>query len=294
MQIRRPNPQGLNPLDMLLWTFRRSEADVVCLYDALSALMQISTGANMLNFGYWEPGATPAEAQSSLCMKVARMAGLDTARTALDIGSGFSEPAAIWLCNFPHLRISCVNLNRTQLGFGRRFLKESASDPQGKITLVNSTATALPFSTGSVDSIIALESAQHFRPLSGFMSECRRTLVDGGRLVLAMPVMTGKSPLEMLRLGILSFTWSSEHYSLDEVKESVIRSGMTTNKLEMIGSRVYEPLADYYIRNRDTLRPKILESYPSYVEKLLSRSLVKMKKASEDKTIDYVLLSATR
>jgi hypothetical protein len=58
----------------------------------------------------------------------------------------------------------------------------------------------------------------------------------------------------------------------------------------LIGSNVYDPLADYYIENRKTLSNNILEQYPGYMEKILYKSLLKMKKASEEKIIDYVLL----
>jgi len=38
------------------------------------------------------------------------------------------------------------------------------------------------------------------------------------------------------------------------------------------------------------LKKSILEKYPSYIEKILYKSILKMKKASEQKIIDYVLL----
>ncbi len=293
MQIPSNRLRGLNPLDVLLWTFRRNESDVINLYDAFSALMQISTGANMLNFGYWDSAASPAEAQAALCREAGKMADLASARTLIDVGSGFSEPATIWLRDFPSLQVSCINVNRGQLQFASRLIKESPGLRQGSVALVNSTATALPFATGSVDRIIALESAQHFRPLEGFMSECRRVLSSGGKVILALPVMTEHRTAEMRRLGILSFTWSSEHHTIDAVKRSVAESGMSLTRLEMIGPKVYPPLADYYIKNRESIRRKILEKYPAYVEKILLRSLVKMKQVSCDGTIDYALLSAS-
>ena len=62
---------------------------------------------------------------------------------------------------------------------------------------------------------------------------------------------------------------------------------------KLIGSNVYDPLADYYIENRKTLSNNILEQYPGYMEKILYKSLLKMKKASQDKIIDYVLLKCS-
>jgi len=38
------------------------------------------------------------------------------------------------------------------------------------------------------------------------------------------------------------------------------------------------------------LKKSILENYPQYVEKILFKSLQRMKKASEEKIIEYILL----
>ena len=67
-------------------------------------------------------------------------------------------------------------------------------------------------------------------------------------------------------------------------------AGFTITEEKFIGSSVYDPLADFYIHNRTQLRKSILNQYPSYVESILFKSIKKMKKASEQKIIDYVLL----
>ena len=284
---------SINPVDVLFWTFRRNETDVINLYDALASLMQISTGSNMLNFGYWDSDTTsPSDAQEALCKMVANMAELNTAQNVLDVGSGFSEPAAIWRRDFPHLRISCLNVNQTQLVSASKILKGNVeSRLSDGIGLVNSTATKLPFADKSMDRIIALESAQHFKPFSEFVSESKRVLKKGGILALAIPVMTQTMrSLELFKLGILSFTWSSEHYAIESIKKSIENAGLKIDSTSLIGPKVYQPLADYYVKNRETLRAKILQQYPSYVEKILFKSLLKMRDVSEDATINYALL----
>ncbi len=58
----------INPVDLILWTFRRNEHDVVKLYDALSPIMEVSTGGDMLNFGFWDKSTPhPIDAQKRLC-----------------------------------------------------------------------------------------------------------------------------------------------------------------------------------------------------------------------------------
>lgn len=285
----------INPLNVLLWTFRRRESDIVNLYDSLSLLMKISTGSHMLNFGYWTGQTqTPYEAQTALCKKVGKLAEFETARRVLDVGSGYSEPSAIWRGDHPHLMVSCLNVNRRQLAEAAGlFCKPGKEGGNGSLGLLNSTATKLPFADGAMDRVVALESAQHFRPISEFISESRRVLHKGGILVMAMPVMRNPQRTHSIfKLGILSLTWTSEHYALEDLVRIVKESGMKVVSVELTGSKTYEPLAEFYIRNREKLRSKILERYPAYVESILFRSLLRMKSASEKSTIDYLILKS--
>ncbi len=271
---------SINPLDVLLWTIRRNEKDVVNLYNTLSPVMQLATGGSMLNFGYWNnENSDPISAQKNLCSYFAKMAELETAKTIIDVGSGLSAPAIFWRNKFENLSIYCVNINHSQLLY-------SAS--QRNIEFINSSSTKLPFSKNSVDRILALESAQHFKPISEFISESKRVLSDSGLLVLAIPVTVNVSTIS--KLGILKFTWSSEHYSLEQIRHVITLGGFTISEEKFIGSSVYDPLADYYLQNRNQLKELILQQYPRYIETLLFKSIQKMKKASKEKIIDYTLL----
>ena len=161
----------INPVDLLLWTFRRNENDVVKLYDALSPIMEVSTGGDMLNFGFWdETTLHPVDAQKCLCEMMGDMAQISSAEIIADIGSGILGPAKIWNSQYPSLQISSVNVNFSQL----------ASVEPSNISKLNSTARMLPFSNSSLDRVIALESAQHFKPIGDFFSESNRVLKDDG------------------------------------------------------------------------------------------------------------------
>ena len=262
--------------------------------------MQISTGGNILNFGYWNKNTlNPHEAQNSLCNIVGDMADLKSASTVLDVGSGFSEPALLWKSQFPHIDLHCMNVNLHQLQFGSRLITMSltnqGSDQEvNRLGLTNATSTKIPLRDNSIDRVIALESAQHFKPLNDFVSESKRILKKDGSLILAIPIVSNelRTP-EILKLGILSFTWSSEHYRYNEIEKIVLKNGFHTSDKKFIGSNVYAPLADYYIKNRDDLKAKILEKYPAFVEKILFKSMLKMKEVSQKGIIDYVLLRCT-
>ena len=115
--------------------------------------------------------------------------------------------------------------------------------------------------------------------------------MKNGLFVLAIPLTLGESSFR--KLGLLKFTWSSEHYTLDYLKNILTLNGFSISSEKLIGSNVYDPLADYYVENRTSLKKLILKNYPSYVENILFKSIKKMKKASEEKIIDYVLLKCT-
>lgn len=275
---------------MFLWIFRRNENDVVNLYNTLSPVMQLATGGNMLNFGYWEDDdLSPTMAQNRLCDITGSMAELDSAKSLLDIGSGLSSPAMKWSTLYPNVEISCVNTNYDQLHTAKNLLREKSL--HYPIYGINSTSTMLPFVKNSVDRIIALESAQHFKPFSNFISESHRVLEKDGIFTFAIPVV--KKNLSIKNLGILALTWSSEHYTQDFVISRTARKFKLVEKTE-IGSDVFESLTNYYIKNRNILKNKILTQYPSYVENMLFKSLLKMKKASHEKLIDYLLIKSVK
>lgn len=327
-----------NPLNPILWTARRSEHDVISLYNYLSGLMRIITKDYCLNFGYWNKGInSPREAQRRLCSLIADVSDLYSARTVLDIGSGFSVPAIYWKSLINSLNIICLDVNLRQLKFGvslQGHLKDkkkrkktiavpsSKDNPQEfissfeaglvdlgraeKLSYVNATSTALPFADNSVDRIIALESAQHFRPISEFFMESNRVLEKNGIFVMAMPIIQNQQRLPgnnifsgmislvslFFKLGILTFSWMSEHYNLNFIKSKMGNAGFQLKEIKLIGSHVYEPLSKYYIQNREKLKQAISKEYPPYIEKVLYKSILKMNELSEERAIDYAIIRA--
>lgn len=252
--------------------------------------MQLATGGNMLNFGYWQKeDISPVNAQNRLCNKIGELAELESANSLLDIGSGLSAPAIIWSKLYPNVNISCLNINYLQLQLAKKIVEKKT--PNSTIHEINSTSTMLPFSTNSMERVIALESAQHFKPFYNFISESYRVLKKNGILTFAIPVI--KKDSNVKKLGILALTWSSEHYKQDFVISKTSKKFTIIKKIE-IGHDVFEPLFNYYIKNRLRLRNNILTQYPSYVENLLFKSLLKMKKVSHEKLIDYLLIKCIK
>ena len=280
----------VNPFELILWTFRRNENDVVNLYNTLSPIMQLATDGDMLNFGYWSKEVTsPIDAQNRLCDEIGKIAELNSAKTLLDIGSGLSSPAIMWNMSYPDIDILCLNINYDQLQLAQKIADKKTTNRT--IHKINSTSTVLPFSAKSTERIIALESAQHFKPFNDFITESHRVLKKDGILTIAIPVVKKKSSIR--NLGILSLSWSSEHYSEHFIINEITKKFKITKKIE-IGSNVFEPLASYYFKNRKMLQNKILIHYTSFVENVLFKSLLKMKKASDDGVIDYLIIKCVK
>src|SRR3990172_8709557 len=212
----------INPLEVFLWTFRRNEKDVVNLYDSLSDLMKITTGGDMLNFGFWDnTTSTPLEAQNNMCTIFGKIARLTSNQHIIDVGSGMSSPAIQWYSNYHPAELTCVNINFKQLQNSIKNITKSIdikNNDAKNFTFLNSTATMLPFASESVDRVVTLESAQHFKPLRNFISE---------------------------------------HYRIDFVTSLLKQEGFNDIDLQKIGSNVYEPLARYYIENRESIKPRI-------------------------------------
>ena len=315
----------MNSLKSFLWINRRNEKDVVDLYNSLTPFVQLALADptnHMLNFGYWTRGTTsPIEAQIELCKLVGEFANLKSARKVIDIGSGFCAPAILWKTMYNNLDIVCIDVNFNQLAIAleipttttiaktdlfyvvNKNVVNKSVELTKSISLVNAAVTRLPFAINSVDTIIALESAQHFKPLTAFLRECRRVLTPTGLLVVAIPVLGRKLSnesiiLQLAKLGILYFTWASEHYSLDNIKSAMATEGFEIQDIEHIGHGVYEPCANYYIQNRQILRQRLKTKTDAksliieFVERIIYISALKMKDSSQKEIIDYVLIKA--
>ena len=296
---------------IILSILRRNEHDIVNVYDTFSNLMRIATGGKLLNFGYWTKDImNPLQAQIQLTKLFGTYGSFEKAQTILDVGSGFSIPALHWIHSYSNLKIYCLNISLKQLKSANSDIGEIQHPEDDKLNLsptknidnrifhINSTSTSMPIRNESVDRIAAFESAQHFKPIAQFIHESKRILKNSGQLIMAMPVITNKSDLipfsKSYNLGILAVTWASEHYSVSLVESLLRKDNFELSNVEYIGGKIYGPLADYYIQNRDRLKSEITKEYPKFLEIILYKSMIKMKIESDRNFINYVLIKATK
>ncbi len=298
---------------LFMSAFRRNERDVIYLYNTFSKLMQTTTGGDMLNFGYWNKETkSPLEAQYTLSNIIGDFASLNTAKTIIDVGSGYSSPALQWKLQNNLLQIICININFQQLkcaikNSSRKSFKDKDkiiySSKQenvlrNKLFHLNSTSTILPIKSNSIDRIIAFESAQHFKPFKDFIEESNRILNKTGFLIIAMPIINNKNQIISIplfvKLGILALTWASEHYELEYITSIIKSNRFLIKDIRYIGSNVYSPLAKYYIQNRTRLKVKVIKEYSKFFEHILYKSLLKMNDVSSKGVIEYILIKAQK
>lgn len=267
--------------------------------------MQLAAENEMLNFGYWSYKIKfPNDAQRKLTEVIGDLAQLNKSRIILDVGSGFSAPAMLWKEKYKHLKIFCININYRQLFHSKESIEKTnlnKSYDMSDICLVNSTSLNLPFTSNSIDVVISLESAQHFKPISKFINQSFNILKKDGLLVIAIPVINipfadsffGKIR-KLFKLGIVSLTWTSEHYFLNEIIQVLQDNRFNVVDENKIGSKVYEPLSDYYLLNRKKLKKKISKKYGFIMEQILYHSIKKMNALSKNKIIDYVVIKSIK
>lgn len=310
-----------NFIKLVFWFYRRKETDVADFYRFITEYVRITTGTNCLNFGYWKEDKDLIQAQKNLSRITGQFAELNTAKNVIDLGSGLLEPAIDWISQYKSMHeIICLDVNYQGLRIAINnitrltFNNEPGIHDNAKVpSTVNATATHMPFSNEFAERIVALESAQHFKPFAQFVAESYRVLKSQGLLILAIPVLTlnekrrpkrikSKFLIKLITLGILSLTWASEHYELTNIRAILLKDNFKIRDVEFIGPSVYGPLADYYSQNRKIFRKILTDKYRSYwqkillylVERMVYHSALKMKSSSKKGNIDYVLIKAER
>jgi len=281
---------------------RGKEADIIKIYNYLTPVIQLANGGQMLNRGYWDGDAkNPLQAQHQFCKLVGEFADYYSAKTLLDVGSGLSIPSIHWSTLYEFLNITCLDINLQGLKIAARESKETPKatsfypTTSSSLSFINGSATNLPFSNHSIDRIVAIESSHHFKPLELFIRECKRVLKEKGSLTVTTPIKTfmTEGMTSPTKFGIVSLTMPSKNYLLRNLESTITSGGFKIEEVLHIGSKVYEPLTNYYIQNRQRLRDSILKKYPFYIESLLYKSILKTADAYRKGLLDYVFIKCS-
>jgi cyclopropane fatty-acyl-phospholipid synthase-like methyltransferase len=288
----RGHHETLRYLNWLFNPFQRLQVTEV--YDLLST-RAATERALYLNLGYWQQASDLDSASEALADLLADTVQLAPADELLDVGFGFADQDLRWAEHYRPKRIIGLNLTRSQVEIARERVTERGLDEQIDLRLGSATAMELP--DASVDKVIALECAFHFRSREQFLREAMRVLRPGGRIAIAdiipRPAQGGgwqrfkQRASWRLVAKKFSIPWDNA-YSIPTYHAKLKLSGFEEIRVQSIRDQVYRPLHEWLRANRSALQ----RLHPA--ARLAARLALSRNAKTVYGGLDYVLASAVK
>src|SRR5689334_5281510 len=128
------------------------------VYESIGQDFFLALAPGWLNLGLWEGPGSEGEAEDACRRLVSTLAAaLPTGGVIADVGNGLGTQDPLIAEVARPRRLVAVNITRWQLVAGGDQLRQAAAVP------VAGDAARLPFADASVDGVISVEAAFHFR-----------------------------------------------------------------------------------------------------------------------------------
>lgn len=261
------------------------------VYDSIGPDFFLSLDEGWLNLGLWEgDGSDAAEAPFAVRRLVEALAAeLPKGGSILDIGNGLGVQDLLIARIAAPSRLVALNITRSQLVAGRASLAEAGAIP------VNGDATRIPLRERSVDGVISVEAAFHFRSRRRFFAEALRVLRPGG--VLSMSDVSTRrmprGPVEALAALSQLRVWGlrpSSAASDVEIEAMVRTAGFENVRTRLVGDRTIGPALRFVRARLDDGR---LDA--PLAMRLAGRAMIAQTELLWQRGLmDYVLLRATK
>lgn len=272
----------------VLTVFRQGRNPAATVYNSLGRDFFLALAPGWLNLGLWEGSGTEQEAPIAVRRLVETLASdLPTGGVILDVGSGLGVQDAVIAEVARPRRLIALNITESQLRDGKAALSKAEAHP------IAGDAIRIPLADGSVDGVISVEAAFHFRSRQRFFAEARRVLRPGGVLSMSdVPIIRfPRGPIELLAGLSQLRAWGlrqSAAATPDQIAATAEVEGFRDVSIRLCGDRVIDP-ALAVIRKR----LEGVGSVPLSMRLAARFMLAQMRLLRRRGVIDYLLLRAT-
>lgn len=211
------------------------------VYESIGSDFFLAPAPGWLNLGLWQGPGLEDEAEEA-CQRLVRTlaSALPAGGVVVDVGNGLGTQDPLIAQTVHPRRMVAVNITEWQLAAGRNRLREAAAAP------VVGDAVRLPIADQTVDGIISVEAAFHFRSRRAFFEECFRVLRPGGVLSMSdisitrWPITPAElvSGLTQLRVFGLRRTMAM---TAGQIMATARAAGLAEVKVTACGDRVISP-----------------------------------------------------
>jgi SAM-dependent methyltransferase len=220
---------------------RQGGNPVARVYESIGSDFFLAIAPGWLNLGLWEGPGTEDEAEEA-CVRLVRTiaSALPHDGVILDAGNGLGTQDPLIAGQVRPRRLLAVNITEWQLAAGRDRLRAAAAAP------VTGDAAQLPVAAGTIDGIISVEAAFHFRSRADFFAECARVLRPGGVLTISdiavqrWPHTPAEALAGLTQLRVFGMR-ASAAMTATQIAAAAHAAGLTDVQVTLCGEQVIAP-----------------------------------------------------